>query len=419
MSDQARPRVLVTGGSIAGPALAWGLVREGFQPVVLERSPRRRSAGQNIDIRGLGREIVERMGIRDAVLGRLTGEAGTRFITETGHVYAEVARQEGRDGPTAELEILRGELAGILLGSIADDVEVRYGDFVVGADQDANGVDVRFDSGRRERFELLLVAEGRSSRTRRLLMPEQTTHRDKGLNVAFGTIDRRPEDDDWWYFMTTTQGRVVNARPDNVGTIRASVSFPARSAEFETLPAEAQIDHLRTRFRGAGWQTERILDGFAARPEEFYTDRWGQVVMSRWSEGRVGVLGDAAWGSGPTGMGTTLALVGAHVLAGELGRSLREPGGTHTGAFARYERLLRRYVDSAQGLAPGMPRLMHPMTSAGLVVTRALHRVVTSGVLRPVVEKAVITTQKHEPRLPEYPRLRASGTALTRAPGGV
>lgn len=217
MTDRIRPRVLVTGGSIAGPALAWGLLREGFEPVVLERSPRRRGAGQNIDIRGLGHEIVRRMGIRDAVLGRLTGEAGTRFITDTGRVYAEVARQEGQDGPTAELEILRGQLADILLDRIADDVEIRYGDFVAGADQDATGVDVRFDSGRRERFDLLLVAEGRSSRTRRLLLPELTTYRDKGLNVAFGTIDRRPEDDDWWYFMTTTQGRVVNARPDNSG----------------------------------------------------------------------------------------------------------------------------------------------------------------------------------------------------------
>ncbi len=406
MSDQGRPRVLVTGGSIAGPALAWGLLREGFQPVVLERSPRPRGAGQNIDIRGLGHQIVRRMGIRDAVLSRLTGEAGTRFVTGTGRVYAEIARQEGRDGPTAELEILRGQLAGILLESITDDVEIRYGDFVAGADQDATGIDVRFDSGLRERFDLLLIAEGRSSRTRRLLLPEQTSYRDKGLNVAFGTIDRRPEDDDWWYFMTTTRGRVVNARPDNLGTIRASLSFPARSAEFETLPVTAQMDFLRKRFRGAGWRSERILDGFAARPEEFYTDRWGQVVMSRWSAGRIGVVGDAAWGSGPTGMGTTLALVGAHVLAGELGRSLREPGDTHTGAFGRYERLLRRYVDSAQGLAPGMPRLMHPETSAGLVLTRGLHRVVTSRALRPVVEKMVITSQKHEPRLPEYPRLR-------------
>lgn len=129
--------------------------------------------------------------------------------------------------------------------------------------------------------------------------------------------------------------------------------------------------------------------------------------MSRWSEGRIGVVGDAAWGSGPTGMGTTLALVGAHVLAGELGRSRREPGDTHTGAFARYEQLLRRYVDRAQGLAPGMPRLMHPSTSAGVAVTRRLHRVMTSGTLRPVVEKLVITTQRNEPRLPEYPRLRA------------
>jgi 2-polyprenyl-6-methoxyphenol hydroxylase-like FAD-dependent oxidoreductase len=79
-----RPRVLVTGASIAGPAVAWGLDRAGYDVTLLERSAEQRTTGQNIDIRGAGREIVDRMGIRDVVMRNLTGEDGTRYVDEAG-----------------------------------------------------------------------------------------------------------------------------------------------------------------------------------------------------------------------------------------------------------------------------------------------------------------------------------------------
>ncbi len=127
MADTAhhRPRVLVTGASIAGPALAWGLTREGFDVTLLERSAEQRQAGQNIDVRGLGRDVLRRMGIEDAVMANLTGEDGTRFVDEDGRVVATFPRAAGKDGPTAEVELLRGRFAGILVDLVRDDVELR------------------------------------------------------------------------------------------------------------------------------------------------------------------------------------------------------------------------------------------------------------------------------------------------------
>lgn len=401
------PRVLVTGGSIAGPALAWALRREGFAPVVVERSPQLRSAGQNIDIRGPGDEVVRRMGIRDAVLAERTGELGTRFVDDTGHAYAEMAVQQGADGPTAELEILRGRLSQILVDRIADDVEIRFGDFVTALDQDPGGVDVTFDSGRVERFDLVLVAEGRTSRTRRLVFTDRTRTLDKGLYIAFGILDRQPADSDWWELMSLTKGRSASIRPDNLGTMRTMLAFSMPAVGFETLPVDAQLHILRERFRAAGWEVERILEGLAAHPEEFYSDRWAQVVVSRWSTGRVALVGDAAWGSGPTGMATTLALVGTHVLAGELGAALRA-GRPPQEAFDRYETLLRRYVDTAQGLAPGMPRLAYPNSVTGLAAVRLLHRAVASPTLGRLAQKVVRNNQDTAPTLPDYPRLRTA-----------
>ncbi|MET0590983.1 MAG: FAD-dependent monooxygenase, partial [Naasia sp.] len=244
-------RVLVTGASVAGPALAWGLAKAGFQVVLLERSTEQRRTGQNIDVRGLGRDVLRRMGAEAEVLRSTTGEEGTRFVEESGRAYAVFPKEEGQDGPTAEVEILRGQLAAILVGMLPDEVEVRYGDFVTGVEQDEDGVDVAFDSGARERFDLLLVAEGRSSRTRRILFAEETELRDFGVTITYGTLDRRPRDVDTWDWYTASRGRVASIRPDNEGTMRASLSFESEPFGFETLDRDTQLTILRERFRGA------------------------------------------------------------------------------------------------------------------------------------------------------------------------
>ncbi|MCS6568999.1 FAD-dependent monooxygenase [Curtobacterium flaccumfaciens pv. flaccumfaciens] len=411
-----RPRVLITGASIAGPALAWGLDRSGFDVTLLERSPEQRTTGQNIDVRGLGREVLERMGLRDTVMQHLTGEAGTRYVDEHGTPYATFPKTEGQDGPTAEIEILRGTFAGILVDALPDTIDRRYGDFVVGAEQDGTGVNVRYDSGAPERFDLVVVAEGRSSRTRRILFADETEYRDHGVSIAYGKLDRIGSDTDHWDWYTAPRGRVASIRPDNEGTIRASVSFESEPMGFEQLPVDVQLRILRERFRGAGWQTERILDGFSERSDEFYTQRMEQVVVSRWSKGRIALLGDAAWGSGPTGMGTTLSLVGAHILAGELARTIEPAVGADHGysipdAFARYEEMLRGYADSAQGLPRGGARLLHPSSKAGVRAVRAALRVASLGPVRGFAQKYLLTSEKHVPVLPHYPTLQGARKA--------
>ncbi|MBF4592392.1 FAD-dependent monooxygenase [Curtobacterium flaccumfaciens] len=411
-----RPRALITGASIAGPALAWGLDRSGFDVTLLERSPEQRTTGQNIDVRGLGREVLERMGLRDTVMQHLTGEAGTRYVDEHGTPYATFPKTEGQDGPTAEIEILRGTFAGILVDALPDTIDRRYGDFIVGAEQDGTGVNVRYDSGAPERFDLVVVAEGRSSRTRRILFADETEYRDHGVSIAYGTLDRIGSDTDHWDWYTAPRGRVASIRPDNEGTIRASVSFESEPMGFEQLPVDVQLRILRERFRGAGWQTERILDGFSERSDEFYTQRMEQVVVSRWSKGRITLLGDAAWGSGPTGMGTTLSLVGAHILAGELARTIEPAVGADHGysipdAFARYEEMLRGYADSAQGLPRGGARLLHPSSKAGVRAVRAALRVASLGPVRGFAQKYLLTSEKHVPVLPHYPTLQGARKA--------
>jgi len=127
-----------------------------------------------------------------------------------------------------------------------------------------------------------------------------------------------------------------------------------------------------------------------------------QVVVSTWSKGRVALVGDAAWGSGPTGMGTTLALVGAYVLAGELAKSLSDSADTPQRAFARYERLIRGYADSAQGLPPGGARLLHPSSHSGVKAMQIAHRIAASGPIRKLAQATFLTSAKDIPELPDY-----------------
>jgi 2-polyprenyl-6-methoxyphenol hydroxylase-like FAD-dependent oxidoreductase len=95
---------------------------------------------------------------------------------------------------------------------------------------------------------------------------------------------------------------------------------------------------------GLGWSTPRILAHLDDTPD-FYLDQVAQVVMERWSSGRVGLLGDAAFSSSPmSGGGTGLALVGAYLLAGELVAADWDPAA----GFAGYERRMRSFVEANQ-----------------------------------------------------------------------
>jgi 2-polyprenyl-6-methoxyphenol hydroxylase-like FAD-dependent oxidoreductase len=90
---------------------------------------------------------------------------------------------------------------------------------------------------------------------------------------------------------------------------------------------------------------------------DFYFDDVSQIRMDRWSNGRVALVGDAA--CGPTlitGQGTSMALVGAYVLAGELASA----GGDFTTAFARYDQVCRSYMEQNQQIALKAPEVQMP-----------------------------------------------------------
>ena len=350
----SRPSILISGASIAGPTAASWLAAAGWDVTVVERFDHLRDEGQNVDVRGTGREVLRRMGLEDDIRSHHTRETGMAFVDEDGSTYASFPAGAGdSDGsPTAELEVLRGQLARVLYDHSASASQYIFGDHITALHDDGHGVDVEFDQAPVGRFDAVVVAEGSRSRTRRLLFPDTGVH-ELGLFAAYLTIPRAENDDRQWRIHVGGNGRLVHLRPDNVGTTRAMLSMKTDIRGLDRLDRDAVVGVLRATYGDLGWETPRILAALDDAP--LHTDQIAQIRLPTWHSGRVALLGDAAWCAGPFGTGTTSALAGAYVLAGELGATPDDI----PAAFTRYEQILRPQTDRAQTFVPhhGHPRV--------------------------------------------------------------
>lgn len=339
-------RVLISGASIAGPALAHWLHRRGAAVTVVEQAPALRPGGQAVDARGVAKEVIRRMGLDAAVRAACTNTAGAYSVDAEGTVL-ETYRAEDHDGDgyVSEIEILRGDLAQVLYDDTSPHVEYLFGDRIAELTQDADGVDVVLASGGRRRFDLVIGADGLHSALRGMVFgPREELVRHLGLVLAFFTVPNEFGLDGWMYDYQEA-GRWAGLRPvpDATQAI-AMLSFPAPEFGIDHRDVAAQKQLLREQMAGFGWMTPRILAHVDDAPD-FYLDQVAQVVLDRWSRGRVGLLGDAAFSASPmSGGGTGLALVGAYLLAGELAAADWDPAA----GFAGYQERMQDYVDANQ-----------------------------------------------------------------------
>ncbi|GAA2884348.1 FAD-dependent monooxygenase [Pseudonocardia halophobica] len=336
----------MAGASIAGPALAHWLSRRGVEVTVVERAPGLRPGGQAVDARGVAKEVIRRMGLDAAVRAACTDTAGAYTVDVDGNVLETYrADDDGGDGYISEIEILRGDLSQVLHDDTRDSVEYVFGDRIAELTQDADGVDVVFAGGDRRRFDLVIGADGLHSALRGMVFgPREQFVRHLGLVLAFYSV---PNEFglDRWLIDYQEAGRSAGLRPVQDATRAiAMLSFPSPDFDVDYRDVAAQKRLLRDRMADFGWETPRILAHLDDTPD-FYLDQVAQVVMDRWSSGRVGLLGDAAFCSSPmSGQGTGLALVGAYVLAGELAAAGWDP----VAGFAGYEERMRPFVEANQ-----------------------------------------------------------------------
>lgn len=372
-------KILVTGASIAGPTLAYWLNRYGFNVTIAERASELRLGGQNIDVKGPAREIAHKMRIEDLIAEKNTTEVGLRFVNHRNKTLAEFPKENSLS-MTQDLEILRGDLVQILYDQTKDDVEYRFNEHIINITQTEAGVYATLSNGKTELFDLVIVAEGIGSNTRKLAFNRQPEFNYLGLYTAYLTISRTSTDSDWARWHNAENGIVFLMRPDNHGFTRASVTFTAKEDEYKDLSTEEQRQALIDRIKGSGWESERLIKEIE-KTKDVYFDKISQVKAPKWSEGRIGLVGDAAYCATPiAGKGTDLAMSGAYILAGELYKAT-----SYKEAFQAYENKMRPYVLKCQKLPPGIPKLVYPKSKFGVALLNCLVSIVGSKPLQWVV----------------------------------
>lgn len=405
-------RVLVAGGGIAGHALAYWLARGGHRVTVRERYPDLRATGAQIDLRGQGIEAVRRMGLLDTVRGRLVDEAGVAFLDARGRPRATLMANtsgRGRQSLTSEYEIMRGDLVRILHEATGNDVEYVYGTSVDGFDQDEHEVVAHCSDGSSETYDLLVAADGQGSRLRRAILPDGTDpYWRVGIHMAYWFVPRIASDSNVRDTCMVPGGRQIMRRSHNPTETQVYFVLREDSAQASAIhrePVEKQQEFWASRFRDAGWQTERFVEGMRTSPF-FYSQEIVQVRTGTWSRGRVVLAGDAAHCASPySGMGTSGGLVGAHVLAGEINR---RPDDLPT-ALAHYDTTLRPFTDEIQGeVNPRLLKLAMPMTQRAIDAFLAVTGMATRLRVPDLATRFSKEDRGGAWRLPHYPELRTA-----------
>ncbi|KAK7189583.1 hypothetical protein DPSP01_001577 [Paraphaeosphaeria sporulosa] len=363
--------VLISGAGIAGPTLAWFLVQTDIKVTIVEKSDAIRPYGQSIELQATALAAFKKTGLWDQVLARNTTERGTQFVDTSGRPFALFPVREGLQASfTSAFEILRGDLADILYQATKNhpNVTYRFSTTITRVlHNNESGVAVEFNDGTASSFDLLVAADGQWSKVRAQVFDASTvTTLHKGMYGAYWTIPRIPADNAWWNIYIALRRRIMALRPDPYGTARVYVtcmpgaSEEKRWREVARADRQTQEDLLKSEFSDAGWQAKRFLEGLEQAPD-FYFQVVEQIRMERWSRGRVVCLGDAAYAPTPlTGAGTSLAVLGAYALAGEISEL---EGGQHPSkALDGYEERFRPFVEATQKIPGVVPGIAHPTT---------------------------------------------------------
>ncbi|HTQ19945.1 FAD-dependent monooxygenase [Mycobacterium sp.] len=431
----SKPTVLISGAGIAGPSLAYWLTRSGYQVVLVELADGIRPGGQTVDLRGAGRAVVERMGLLDQMRARSLDQRGIAWVKADGRRRAEMPVDAFHgNGLVSQLEILRGDLTDVIYQATVADTEYRFGTRITElaqSDSETGGaVTATLSDGTTVLADLVVGADGPHSGVRRLAFgPEEGFVKPLGGYNAWFTVPDTAGLNGWYLMYQAAGGLNASMRPSHdPSKAKAGLAFRSDPLTYDRHDLDEQREILATRFAGAGWQCDALVAG-ARESDDFYFDAFAQVHMDSWSSGRVTLVGDAGYCASPlSGMGTSLALVGAYVLAGELGpaddagrgaarggdgRSDLGPAddagidGEHLAtAQERYEAVMRPYVNACQELPNSVERFL-PDSATDIAVTALAMKYMQRWPLRPLAERKWFTTADAVD-LPDYPAARSN-----------
>src|ERR1700742_2100665 len=167
-------RVLISGASIAGPTLAYWLLKAGHDVTLVERAPAPRPGGQAIDIRGPALDVVAAMGLRERVAALRTRMKGMTVLDRAGNEIERSFERTATGGrfDSGDIEIFRDDLAALLREACGSGPRTLYGDTIVALETRPRGVAVSFHRNPAEIFDLVFGADGLHSKIRQIAFGE-------------------------------------------------------------------------------------------------------------------------------------------------------------------------------------------------------------------------------------------------------
>ena len=375
-------KVLVVGASVAGPTTAYWFAKAGAKVTIIERFPKLRIGGQAVDIRTAGVSVMRKMsGMEAQVRAKSTLEEGVSFVRQDGRPYGIIRATGNPDQQSliSEFEIFRGDLANILFDLTKDNENINYifGEQIASMQQsesDDGPITIEFTNRTTtSEYDLVVACDGASSRTR-------------AMGLGCGVRDHIHPTNCWAAYFSIKQdllqgsrigqgysavgGRSISIGSDPLGFSRIMLmGIHPRDKRDITLPfrqASTQGDdtlkkYIAQHYQGVGWKSDFVIQEMMDS-EDFYASEIVQVKVPSLYNGRFVMVGDAGYAAGPTGGGTSLALTGAYVLAGEVAKH----AGDLAAGLKAYEQQMRPLIKELQKIPPFIPNILAPQTAWGI-----------------------------------------------------
>lgn len=339
-------RVLISGASIAGPALGYWLQRYGFEVTIVELAPTPRIGGYKIDIRGKAVEVVKKMGLYEKARQLSIVMLSGTILDEKGKVIDEIAGEYMGMHVGDDIELWREDLNHVLYDATFKSCEYIFNNSIKSITQNNNEITVEFLSGQSRQFDILVGADGIHSNVRSLVFGDESlfSHNLGDYFVAICSVKTNLNLDRHEIFYSKID-KLFNIYCTKAGEdAKELFVFRAPGLTYDYKNVKEQKEIVSKIYSDAEWEIPNMLKAMN-QSSDFYFDEVKQIRMDKWFKDRTIVIGDAAFSPClASGQGTGLALVGAYVLAGELMLA----DGDYSTAFAEFEKEMRPFVDVNQ-----------------------------------------------------------------------